>query len=482
MSGAQKRILAVLMLGTLMSAVDTTIVLLAIPQITSTLGTNLATSIWVIIAYLLVIAILTTQLGRVGDIYGRGKMFNLGFAVFTIGSVLCGASGFIGGAIGASAGIYLLILFRVFQGVGGALIQANSGAIIADTFERFNRGKAFGYVSLGWNIGSMLGIVLGGVLTTFAGWPYIFYINLPIGAIAVWYGVKHIKTKAERKNERLDLRGMAVLSLMLLLITLGGTDIASQGGNYFNSAMILAGLLLLPVFIITERRAKFPTVNFSLFRNRIVSASILAAFFQGLGYLSVVFVIIMYLQGVRGLTPLEASIWLIPGYVLSGFTGPYMGRLSDRLGARVLATAGILMMLVTIFIYVFSLNASTSFYLIVLATIISGIGASMFFPANSSAVMANIDGDAYGAASGILRMMSNIGTLGSYIITITVASLAVSRSVAFSVFIGTSDLTGNISAEFLSGVKAVFITSAIILAIAALLSALRGKERRHESH
>jgi EmrB/QacA subfamily drug resistance transporter len=479
MSGLQKRILAVLMLGTMMSAVDTTIVLLAIPQITNALGTNLATSIWVIIAYLLVIAILTTQLGRVGDIFGRGKMFNLGFMVFTVGSILCGASGFIGGFLGISAGIYLLIAFRVLQGIGGAMLQANSGAIIADTFERHHRGKAFGYVALGWNVGSMLGIVLGGVLTTFAGWPYIFYINLPIGAVALWYGLRYIKDN-EHKNEQLDLKGMAVLSAMLMLITLGGTEIVSQGATSLNIAMIIIGFIMLPVFVIIERRVKFPTVDFAVFKNRILAASMLAALFQGLGYLAVVFIVIMYLQGVRGLTPLDASLLLIPGYVLSGFTGPYMGRLSDKLGARVLATVGILLMLATVILYVFFLTANTSYYLIVLATVISGIGASMFFPANSSAVMANVQGNAFGSASGLLRMMSNIGTLGSYIITITVASLAVSSKVAFSVFIGTSDLSGNISTEFLGGIQAVFIISAMILVIAALLSVLRGKEQRHQ--
>ena len=479
MSAIQKRILAVLMLGTLMSAVDTTIVLLAIPQITNAFGTNLATSIWVIIAYLLVIAILTTQFGRVGDIYGRGKMFNLGFIIFTVGSALCGASGYISGLIGASAaGIYLLISFRVLQAIGGALIQANSGAIIADTFERHHRGKAFGYVSLGWNIGSMLGIVLGGILTTFAGWPYIFYINLPIGIVAVWYGLKHIKA-AEHRNERLDMKGMVALSVMLLLITLGAVDMVGGAVTSLNTGMVIIGFMILPVFVLIEKRAKFPTVDLSIFKSKILSASILAAFMQSLGYLAIVFIIIMYLQGVLGYSPLSAAILLIPGYILSGFTSPYMGRLSDKFGARVIATVGILLMLITVLIYILLLNASTPWYIIVVATIISGVGASMFFPANSSAVMANAQGNAFGATSGLLRMMSNIGTLSSYIITITVASLAVSQEVAFKVFLGTSDLTGHISAEFMSGIHAVFIISAIILVIAALLSILRGKELRH---
>ena len=128
-----------------------------------------------------------------------------------------------------------------------------------------------------------------------------------------------------------------------------------------------------------------------------------------------------------------------------------MGRISDRLGARLIATVGILLMIVTGLIYIFLLNATTPYYVIILATIISGVGVFMFFPANSSAVMANVQDGAFGATSRILRVMSNIGTLGSYIITITVASLAVSKAVAFKVFLGTSDLTGKVSVKFLEG-------------------------------
>jgi EmrB/QacA subfamily drug resistance transporter len=466
MTGAQKSILAVVMLGTLMSAIDVTIVLLAIPDITKTLSTNLATSIWVILVYLLVVAILTTQLGKIGDIFGRGRMFNFGFLVFTIASALCALS----------FNIYMLIFFRILQGIGGALLQANSGAIIADAFEREQRGKAFGYTTLGWNMGSMLGIVLGGVLTTFAGWPYIFYINVPIGIISLYLGFKYIKTTKTTK-QTLDLKGMVALSISLLLITLGATSIASYGVSTFDVAMLAVGIIILPIFILLERDSKSPTIDINTFKNKILANSILASFFQSLGYLAIAFVIIMYLQGVRGLSPLDAALLLIPGYVLSGFAAPRMGRLSDKFGARVIATIGLLLMLSTILIYL-TLSATTSYYLIVFATIVSGIGSAMFYPANTSAVMANAQGDSYGSTSGLLRTMGNIGTLGSFVLTLTVASLAVSRTVAFQVFLGTSDLTGNISVAFLTGIHAVFIISGIILIIAIILSATRGKEQR----
>jgi MFS family permease len=170
----QKIILSILMLGTLMGALDSTIVILAFPTISSSLHSDMLTAIWIILVYLLVVAVCTTQLGRIGDIYGRSRMFNTGFVIFTLGSLFCGLS----------PTITLLIASLVIQALGGAFMQANSGAIVADTFPPNVRGKAFGYISLGWTSGAMLGIVLGGIITTFVGWEYIFFINIPIGIIA----------------------------------------------------------------------------------------------------------------------------------------------------------------------------------------------------------------------------------------------------------------------------------------------------------
>ena len=164
-------ILAVILVAVLMAAIDSTIVLLAFPSIVSSLHSNLSTIIWVILIYMLVSAIATTQFGKIGDIYGRAKIFIVGLLVFTISSFLCGI---------APTDVFL-ILFRALQGFGSAMISATSGAIIADTFERHRIGRAFGFTAMAYNVGAILGIVLGGVITTFIGWQYIFFINVPIG-------------------------------------------------------------------------------------------------------------------------------------------------------------------------------------------------------------------------------------------------------------------------------------------------------------
>ena len=183
-------ILFVITIGVVMASIDSTIVLLAFPAITSTLHSNFATIIWVILIYILVTAVLSLQLGRVGDIFGRGKMYNLGFAVFTIASLFCGLS---------NTAIELII-FRAIQAVGGALLQATSIAIVADTFKKGNIGRAFGFTAIGWSLGAVLGIILGGFITTFLGYPYIFFINVPIGILAFILGVNKISRKKRTKH------------------------------------------------------------------------------------------------------------------------------------------------------------------------------------------------------------------------------------------------------------------------------------------
>ncbi|MEM3515729.1 MAG: MFS transporter [Saccharolobus sp.] len=461
--------LLVVVLGTLMSAIDTTIVILAIPSIAQDLHTNLFLIIWVIILYLLVIAVFTTQLGRLGDIYGRARFYNIGFAIFTLGSILCGAA----------PSALSLVAFRGIQGLGAAMMQANSGAIIADIFPPNQRGRAYGYTSIGWNAGATLGIVLGGFITTFIGWRYIFYINVPIGIVAIILGLKYIKSYT-RIKVKLDIRGMITLLAALSFLVYGAADIAGEGVRLLNIFFISIGLILLLAFIVIEKNQEFPIIDLKVFRsNRVFTYSLLSSFLQTTGYLATTFIIIMYLQGIRGLSPFYASLLLVPGYVLASLVAPFTGRLSDKIGARIPATIGIGLMIVAILIYL-NLSLFTPLYVIMIASVIGGLGSSLFFPANNSAIMANAPRAFYGGASGVARTLSNIGTLLSYTIAISVASVTVSRQVAFEVFLGTSNLIGGVAASFLVGLKSAFYVSLGILIIALVFSALRGKEARSE--
>lgn len=461
--------LFVIVLGLMMTGIDTTAVILALPDITMDLHSNLDTTIWVIIIYLLIIAVMTTQLGRFGDSFGRSKIYNSGFIVFTIGSALAGTS----------FNIIELIGFRALQAFGGALMQANSGALIADLYPPNQRGRAYGYTAIGYTTGATLGILVGGVITTFIGWEYIFYINIPIGIIATVLGIKNIKSGKTTKTY-FDIPGLISLLAALTLTTYGAADITGVGVNAFNITIIVAGLIILGIFISVEKRVKNPIINMKIFSNRIFNFSLFASFFESMGYLSVIFIIIMYLQGIRGLSPLAASLLLVPGYVLGACIAPFAGRLTDKIGARIPATSGLFLMLTGILVYA-TFSVTTPLYFVIIASILGGSGSSLFYPANNSAVMANAPQGYYGLSSGMLRTFANIGTLISYVLAITIASLTVPRNVAFEVFLGLHDIVGTLAAKFMIGIRSALIMSFAIIVVAIILSAFRGKENRGEA-
>ena len=347
--------LVVVLLGVMMTAIDTTAVVLALPVMTSDLHSDILTTVWVIISYLLVLTIFGTQVGRLGDMYGRVRMYNTGFAIFTIGSLLCGL-----GQNGVE-----VIAFRLIQGLGGALVFSNSGAIIADTVPEARRGRAYGLTGIGYSIGAVLGILVGGAIITFVSWRFIFFINVPIGIAAVIIGYLVLKDRSPRVQMKIDTLGMGLLGSGLLLFLFALTEITGTGLSIRSDLELLVGFLLMVGFVFWERSYSAPLLDMSMFRTRVFSASVFASFFQGLSSFAVLFLVIMYLQGVRGLSPFAASVLLIPGYILGSVTGPLAGRASDKYGARVIASAGIALQAVGIVIYS-TLDLNTALSIVVI--------------------------------------------------------------------------------------------------------------------
>ncbi len=453
-----------------MSAVDTTAVVLGLPVMMMDLRSDILSMVWVIMAYLLVITILGTQVGKLGDIFGRVRMYNLGFGIFTFGSLLCGFS-----ASGSQ-----IVDFRVLQGIGGALISSNSGAVIADTFPENKRGRAFGFTGFGWSAGAILGILIGGFFVTFLNWRYIFFINIPIGVVATAAGYLLLKGGAPGARSKIDYVGMLLLGSSLYLLLTFLTDLTGSGWSPDFEAELIASVVLLAGFVLWERFYSSPLLDFGLLRQRVLTASILAAFFQSLASFAVLFLVIMYLQGPRGLSPWNASLLLIPGYILGGTIAPFAGRLSDRLGARIVASVGIVLQVAGMLTYS-TLLIGSSLYVVVLGAILNGAGSSTFFPANNSAVMASAPRGAYGIASGLLRTFSNIGMVGSFAVALLIASLSIPRQLAFQIFLGVGQIGGELSSAFIDGMHSALLASIAILIVALVLSVLRGRETRTTS-
>ena len=466
--------LAIVMMGVLMSAVDTTAVVLGLPVMMQDLHSDILSMIWVIMSYLLVITILGTQVGRLGDMFGRVRLYNVGFGIFTVGSMLCGFA-----ASGAE-----LIGFRVLQGIGGALISSNSGAIIADTFPPNRRGRAFGFTGFGWSAGAIMGILVGGAFVTFLTWRYIFFINIPVGIFATTAGYVVLKEGSPRVRSKLDIVGMSLLGAGLYLLLTFMTDITGSALTPMLEGYLVAAAVLLVAFVAWERRSPSPVIDLSLLRQRVLTASIVAAFFQFLASFAVLFFVIMYLQGPRGQTPWNASLLLIPGYVLGGMIAPFSGRLSDKVGARVVASLGLLVQAGGILTYS-TLALGSPLYVVTIASIINGAGSSTFFPANNSAVMANAPRNSFGMASGLLRTFSNIGMVCSFAVAILIASLSIPQQLAFEIFLGAIPVGGGLGSDlsraFIDGMHSAFTVSIALIGVALVLSILRGKESRSSS-
>ena len=454
--------LAVVMTGVLITAVDTTIVVLALPEIEHGLHVALASVIWVVIGYLLIITLLATQVGRLGDMYGRVKMYEAGFLIFIAGSALCALS----------FDQLSIIGFRLLQGIGGALVTANSGAVIADLFPPEQRGKAYGYNAVGWSLGAVVGIILGGAIVTYTSWRWIFWINVPIGLAALALALRVLRDRPERRSHRLDPLGMTTLGLGLFGVLWAITKLATEPLDATLLGYLIGGVVLLGVFVLVEWRQREPMLDLKLFRIPTMSPSLLASLFQGLANFAVLFLVIMYLQGPRGLSPLHASLLLVPGYVIGGAVGPLAGRVTDKVGAVIPATIGLAIQVAALFIYA-HLSVGTGLWMVVLASIVNGIGASFFFPANSAAVMKASPPAVFGIASGVLRTFANIGMVFSFSMAILIASRSIPRSLAFAIFVGSATIKGHLASVFTSGLHSAFYASMALMVVAALLSATR---------
>lgn len=338
--------------GSLMSAVDSTIVLLALLPIAEEIGSDYVTMVWVVIAYILANTALVLSLGRLADMYGRKRMYNFGFVIFIVGSALCGL---------AASGL-TLVGFRALQGVGAALLAANSFAILSEAFPKNERGRAFGGSSIVWGSGTILGIILGGVIITYTSWRLIFLINVPIGAFGTFWAYRTLRVvKNNARKRSFDFPATLTFTLGLVALLLGVT----WGIIYsWTSLTTLVSIAVSPFFFLffvywETKRSKDPVVDFSFFRNRVFTLSIITAMIQSLALFSVNFLLIFYLEGIAGLSILTASYLIIPMALASSIIGPFAGVLSDRFGARIIASIGLLAQMIVLLL-LSRLTANTS--------------------------------------------------------------------------------------------------------------------------
>ena len=372
--------LAVTTVGTLMASLDTNIVVIALPTIARSLpGISILALLWILIGYSLVTSVLLLSVGRLADQFGRVRLFTLGFAVFTVGSALCGFAG---------SGEQL-VAFRMVQAVGAALLFANGTAIVTDAFPPHQRALALGINQIAIVIGSVAGLVLGGLLTATVGWRWIFFVNVPVGVIAVSIAIWKLRDlAAPEPNQPIDWLGNLLfaggLSLVLVAATTGPLDVVSP-----LTAIVLAilGVGALAAFVEVERIARAPMFDLRLFRVAAFSGGNISIFLNALARGAFAFVIVFYLQGPpRDLSPLTAGIYLIPVSAALAATAPVSGWLSDRFGVRPFAVSGLAISAVG-FAWLTTLGPQTTYLEMLLGFILVGAGMGLYAAPNRASIM-----------------------------------------------------------------------------------------------
>lgn len=535
-------------LGMLMATINSSIVIISLPAIFKGINLNpleagnVSYLLWMLMGYMLITAVLVVTFGRLGDMYGRVKIYNLGFIVFTVGPIALAFDPFQGGS-----GAMWLIIWRLVQGVGGAMLFANSTAILTDAFPANKRGMALGINQVAAIAGSFIGLIVGGLLSTI-DWRAVFFVSVPVGILGTIWSYKSLHEVGTKNAGKLDWPGniaFAVgLTSLLAAITYGIQPYGDSSTGWSNPWVltgIIGGIVLLVVFVFIELRTKAPMFEMRLFKIRSFAMANLAGLLASIGRGGLQFMLIIWLQGIwlplHGYTyeqtPLWAGIYLLPLTVGFLVAGPVSGILSDRFGARFFATAG-LTLVAAMFVGLLLLPVNFNYFSFAVITFLSGIGSGMFGAPNRTAIMNSVPANQRGSASGMAGTVQNAGTslsIGIFF-SLMIAGLAtslpatlskgltshgVSQTLAnqiagtppvgtlFSAFLGynpiqtllgpkvlgslsaadRSTLTGKeffpqlISQPFHEGLVVVFLAATIMTVIAAVASLIRGKKYVH---
>jgi MFS family permease len=439
-------------LGVFLVFINTSIILISLPAIFRGLGINPLSAgnvgylLWLLQGYLLVTAVLVISLGRLGDIMGRVRIYNLGFAVFTVGSVLLALDPYRGGT-----GALWLILWRLVQGVGGAMLFANSSAILVDAFPSDQRGTAIGINQVAAIGGSFIGLIAGGLLSV-VDWRLVFWVSVPFGIFGTVWGYFSLRDNGRRVPARIDWWGNVTFAVGLTSVLVGIVYGIQPYGHHsmgWTSPRVLSafviGAVFLIAFFIIENLVESPMFNLGLFKIRSFWTGSAAGFMAAVSRGGLQFMLIIWLQGIwlplhgyaYSATPLWAGIYLLPltiGFLLAG---PISGYLSDRHGARILSTTGQLIFAAS-FVGMLLIPTNFSYWAFAIMVGLNGIGGGMFSAPNSASIMNSVPPEERGGAAGIQGSIMNTGLVLSIGIFFSLMIIGLTDTLPKAMFNGLS--------------------------------------------
>ncbi len=437
-------------LGMLMATINSSIMLIALPDIFRGIGIdplqsgNTTILLWLLMGFLVVTAVLVVSFGRLGDMFGRVRMYNMGFAIFAVFSILLSVSWM----HGAAAGWYLIAM-RIFQGVGGAMLMANSSAILTDAFPADKRGLALGLNQVAAIAGSFIGLVLGGILGPI-NWRWVFLVSVPFGVLGTIWSYRKLRELGIRRPAKLDWWGNVTFAAGLISVLVGITyGIQPYGGHTMGwtsplvMSLIGGGLAVLIAFCIIETRVPDPMFRLSLFRIRPFTAGNLASLLSGLGRGGLMFILIIWLQGIylplHGYdfenTPLWAGIAMLPLTVGFLVAGPVSGWLSDRFGARPFSTGGMVVAALS-FLLLEILPVNFTYWQFAGVLLLNGIGMGLFASPNRAGIMNSLPPERRGVGAGMTATFQNSSMVLSIGIFFSLIILGLSASLPAHLFAG----------------------------------------------
>ncbi len=391
--------MAAVAMGTFLATIDSSIVNVALPTLVSAFDSELAIVQWVVLAYLLTVATLMLSVGRLADMFGKKQIYAAGMVVFTLGSVACGLA----------TSIYMLILLRVLQAIGAAMVAALGPAIITEAFPPTERGRALGISGAAVSIGIVLGPTLGGILLHFLSWHWIFFVNLPVGIVGVLLVLRFVPHRKPAGGQRFDFAGATTMFISLLSLLLALT-LAQRSG--FNAPPILVLLasscVFLAAFVFIERHSDQPIVDFGMFGSALFSVNLITGFMTFVAVAGTLILMPFYLQNILSLDSLHVGMLLAVQPIAMGLVAPLSGALSDRVGVRPIAAVGLLTLLGGFFA-VSSLGPHTTAAGYVLRFLPVGLGMGIFQSPNNSAIMGAAPRTRLGIASSILALTRTLG-------------------------------------------------------------------------
>jgi MFS family permease len=429
-------------LGVLMATINASIMLIALPDIFRGIGVNplqpgnTSLLLWMIMGYLVVTAVLVVSFGRLGDMFGRVRIYNLGFAVFSLFSILLAVTWFQG-----TAAAWWLIVGRILQGVGGAMLLANSSALLTDAFPTNQRGLALGLNQVAGIAGSFIGLILGGLLGP-VDWRLVFLVSVPFGLFGTVWAYLKLRELGVRRPAKLDWWGNATFAVGLIAVLVGITyGIQPYGGHTmgwtspFVLTAIFGGLAVLAVFCFVETRVAEPMFRLPLFKIRAFTAGNVASLLSSLGRGGLLFVLIIWLQGIYlprhgysfDQTPLWAGIFMLPLTIGFLVAGPVSGWLSDRFGARPFATGGMVVAALS-FLLLELLPINFTYWQFALILLLNGLGMGLFAAPNRAGIMNSLPRESRGVGAGMSATFQNSAMVLSIGIFFTLIILGLASS------------------------------------------------------